>query len=228
MNKMNICLLIIVLVSLCSACTSPMNTQSSKQPSDEKIQQILGLHAEAVQRLTTNHGFKKVLTERNASTASPSDNLRFNRQFMDGNPPQELLKTLLENVASKHIEFRVNKTSNVYNRGYLLDQHGRLAGMFPKTNRFLFGNQPIFKKAFASGKGNTYVSPRKFDKVSKTATYWIAAPVRNDETVMGVLVMGIKANHVVHHAMEDQMLKHQNATTSGHQHHSPKHDSHHH
>ena len=183
-----------------------MAADKKEAVSEVEIKEILNSHLDSISRLANGDKLQNLMSQLYASPQS-IDNIRKVSATWKTEQPNSTKDKILNGEIGQFIDVRMKKSANVYSRGYILDKKGVVVGASPITENYWKIGDKLFLDVYADKTGKGVISPRVHDNLTDQDVYWIAVPVKNQlQKFLGVMVMGIKADHVVTHAQENRML----------------------
>lgn len=108
----------------------------------------------------------------------------------------ELKQSLLTNEVGQ-LFHRLLSENVSFSEIFLTDNKGANVAAVPTTTDYWQGDEKKWSDSYAKGQGKVVISPFQYDKSANTVAAQISMPVSNDETVIGVLIVGIKIKSYV-------------------------------
>lgn len=94
------------------------------------------------------------------------------------------------------------KTKSNYTEAFITDNQGANVAVFPLTSDYWQGDEDKWTSIFNDNRDN-YVSQMEFDESTKNNSVQISVPIKDADTVIGVMVIGVKLSHILAKQLEN-------------------------
>ncbi len=96
----------------------------------------------------------------------------------------------------KFLSSVIKNNGDKYNEMFLTDNQGANVAAYPLTSDYWQGDEAKFINSFNNGDGKVYIGDLEFDESTKVNAIQISVPVNYGNKAIGVLVIGVKVNHI--------------------------------
>jgi hypothetical protein len=156
------------------------------------IAQITG-----VQQLAKQSRFIQAAKKQNEQNRSLSEIKKLDKAWIASGPDYALKQSMSANPVGKFLKNVITNNNAKYNEAFLTDAQGANVAAHPITSDYWQGDETKFTAAFANGKGDIYIGDIEFDESTQTNAVQISVPVKYNSQAIGVLVMGVKVDHIL-------------------------------
>ena len=105
------------------------------------------------------------------------------------------MKTLMDNECGKQL-LSIQNESNYISEIFVMDNQGANVAMSSKTSDYWQGDEAKFTESYNNGKGAVHISDVQFDDSSQTYVVQVSVPVKDGNTVIGAITVGIDVDKV--------------------------------
>jgi len=103
----------------------------------------------------------------------------------------------------KFLSSVIKNNADKYNEMFLTDNQGANVAAYPLTSDYWQGDEDKFINAFNNGDGKVYIGDLEFDESTKVNAIQISVPVSYGNKAIGVLVIGVKVDHIEAEKLEE-------------------------
>jgi len=102
----------------------------------------------------------------------------------------DYMKALMESECGQYLR-DFQKTTPYYAEIFVTDNQGANVAMTDKTSDYWQGDEAKFIECYKGGAGEIYLNDVAFDESTQTYLVQVSVPVKDEEQVIGVVVIGI-------------------------------------
>lgn len=102
----------------------------------------------------------------------------------------DYMQAMMESECGKYLRSLKEKTS-YYAEIFLTDNQGANVAMTDKTSDYWQGDEAKFIQSYKDGVGGMYISDVEFDDSTQVYLVHVSVPVKDQDKVIGVMVIGI-------------------------------------
>ncbi len=162
----------------------------------DKMLSVLLSKITGVNQLAKQVRFIKAVKKQNAMGLSLTEIKNRDQQWLTTSADSELKASMSSSDIGKYLSSVIKNNSDKYNEMFLTDNQGANVAAYPLTSDYWQGDEEKFTKAFNEGKGQIYIGELEFDESTKVNAIQISVPVRYGNKAIGVLVIGVKVDHI--------------------------------
>ena len=162
----------------------------------DKMASVLLSKITGVNQLAKQVRFIKAVKKQNAMGLSLSEIKKRDQEWLTAGPNSALKASMSSSDIGKYISRVIKSNGDKYNEMFLTDNQGANVAAYPLTSDYWQGDEDKFAKAFNEGKGKIYIGELEFDESTKVNAIQISVPVRYGAAAIGVLVIGVKVDHI--------------------------------
>ncbi len=162
----------------------------------DKMASVLLSKITGVNQLAKQVRFIKAVKKQNAMGLSLSEIKKRDQEWLTAGPNSALKASMSSSDIGKYISRVIKSNGDKYNEMFLTDNQGANVAAYPLTSDYWQGDEDKFAKAFNEGKGKIYIGELEFDESPKVNAIQISVPVRYGAAAIGVLVIGVKVDHI--------------------------------
>ncbi len=118
-------------------------------------------------------------------------------------PDSDLKQSMSSSAIGKFLSSVIKNNADKYNEMFLTDNQGANVAAFPLTSDYWQGDEAKFINAFNNGDGKVYIGDLEFDESTKVNAIQISVPVNYGNKAIGVLVIGVKVDHIEAEKLEE-------------------------
>ncbi len=168
-------------------------TMADKQ---DEMASILLSKITGVNQLAKQVRFISAVKKQNAMGLSLDEIKKRDQQWMQDGADSELKISMGSSDIGKFLSNVIKKNSEKYNEMFLTDNQGANVAAYPLTSDYWQGDEAKFIEAFNNGDGKIYIGKLEFDESTKVNAIQISVPVKYGAKAIGVLVIGVKVDHI--------------------------------
>ncbi len=107
----------------------------------------------------------------------------------------DFMKSLMDSECGKHLKALID-SNDYYAEIFVMDNLGANVAMADKTSDYWQGDEAKFTESYKDGKGAIHISDVKFDDSSQAYLVQVSVPVKDGDTVIGAITIGIDIDKV--------------------------------
>lgn len=184
-------LIIIVAIHIASM-TSPQAEANQEHKAKLLLAQITG-----VQQLAKQARFIQAVKQQNAQQLPLATIKERDTQWIKSDDSDPLKASMAASDIGAYLKNLIRHNASKYNEVFLTDSQGANIAAYPLTSDYWQGDEDKFIKAYADGSGDIYIGEMRFDESTQTNAVQISVPVIYNGNAIGVLVMGVKVDHII-------------------------------
>ncbi len=171
-------------------------TGVSHADKQDKMASVLLSKITGVNQLAKQVRFIKAVKKQNAMGLSLTEIKKRDQQWLTTGADSALKASMSSSDIGQYLSSVIKNNSDKYNEMFLTDNQGANVAAYPLTSDYWQGDEDKFTKAFNEGKGKIYIGELEFDESTKVNAIQISVPVRYGAAAIGVLVIGVKVDHI--------------------------------
>lgn len=164
--------------------------------SQEQLRTILKTKIERLEALATKSRLVSAVVEQNNQHLSLKKIKKRDEQWINSDENHPLKKSMSQGRAGISLRKVITTKGDVYNEAFLTDNQGANVAAFPLTSDYWQGDEDKWIKCFNNGNGQVYVGKVELDASTNTKAVQISVPVIDAGKTIGVLVVGVKLDHI--------------------------------
>lgn len=164
--------------------------------SQEQLRTILKGKIERLQALAKKSRLVHAVVEQNEQHLSLKKIKQRDEQWMKSDETLPLKKSMSQGRAGLSLRKIVSSKRDVYNEAFLTDNQGANVAAYPLTSDYWQGDEDKWIKSYNNGNGQVYVGKVELDESTHTKAVQISVPVLSDGKTVGVLIVGVKLDHI--------------------------------
>jgi len=169
------------------------HTLAGKQ---EEMASVLLSKITGVNQLAKQVRFIRAVKTQNAMGLSLDEIKQRDQQWVVSGPDSDLKQSMSSSAIGKFLSSVIKNNADKYNEMFLTDNQGANVAAFPLTSDYWQGDEAKFINAFNNGDGKVYIGDLEFDESTKVNAIQISVPVNYGNKAIGVLVIGVKVDHI--------------------------------
>lgn len=181
-----------LMLTLIALVFSQLSLATQEQKYKLLLAQITG-----VQQLAKQSRFIQAVKKQNNKGISIDEIKKRDKEWINSDESNPLKASMTASSIGKFLKNVVTNNKAKYNEVFLTDAQGANVAAHPITSDYWQGDETKFTAAFAGGKGDIYVGDIEFDGSTQTNAVQISVPVKYNNQAIGVLVMGVKVDHIL-------------------------------
>jgi len=167
--------------------------QSAATHSAQSIQQELNGYATTVKVWTADKLVIDAVKAQNARKLSLEQIQKDDTLWMAGKN-ESLVKQMTTGTCADHL--RQLAAAAGFGETFIMDNQGALVCATEKTSDYWQGDEAKWSRAFASGKGETFIDRLKFDESAKQNLAQVSVPIMDGDHAIGVITAGVTITQV--------------------------------
>ena len=152
------------------------------------LQHELNAHAATVSGWTTDKVILDAVRAQNAKKLTLAQIQNDDSLWMAGKN-DALIKQMTTGVCADHL--RQLASAAGFGETFVMDNQGALVCATEKTSDYWQGDESKWSRAFADGKGATFIDRPKFDESAKANLAQISVPIMDGGRAIGVITAGV-------------------------------------
>ncbi len=105
----------------------------------------------------------------------------------------DFMRELMESECGKHLR-EIQNGAAYYAEIFAMDNQGANVAMTDKTSDYWQGDEAKFIETYKEGAGGIYISDVEFDDSTQTYLVQVSVPVKDGDTVIGAITIGIEVD----------------------------------
>ena len=166
-------------------------SQADSNEINPAFQKIIENRLKIIQRYAIDPLIINTVRKQNAKAAEMEKIKQIDKKWMAGEE-DKFIKTVLNSNASKYLRRKVRSNKLLYSEAFLCDRQGALVGAYPRTSDYWQGDEKKFIDCFNKGNSRVVIGSMEFDKSTKSYSVQVSVPVKDADTTIGVLIVGLK------------------------------------
>jgi len=176
------------------------HTLAGKQ---EEMASVLLSKITGVNQLAKQVRFIRAVKTQNAMGLSLDEIKNRDKQWMASGSDSELKLSMSSSAIGKFLSSVIKNNADKYNEMFLTDNQGANVAAYPLTSDYWQGDEAKFINSFNNGDGKVYIGDLEFDESTKVNAIQISVPVNYGNKAIGVLVIGVKVDHIEAEKLEE-------------------------
>lgn len=183
-----------LIITFVLGLTLSFITMAENQDQKHKllIAQITG-----VQQLAKQSRFIQAVKKQNERGTSLSQIKKLDQEWINSDDSYPLKKSMTASPIGKFLMNIIQNNGDKYNEIFLTDAQGANVAAHPITSDYWQGDEDKFIQSFMNGQGDVYIGNIEFDESTQTNAVQISVPIMYNNQAIGVLVMGVKVDHIL-------------------------------
>ena len=107
----------------------------------------------------------------------------------------DFMKSLMESDCAKRLQ-SIMDSEAFYAEIFVMDNQGANVAMTGKTSDYWQGDEAKFQESFKGGQGAVHISDVEFDDSAQAYLVQVSVPVKDGDTVIGAITIGIDVDKV--------------------------------
>ncbi len=162
----------------------------------ERLYTILESEIKRVERMGHNPILVEAVVAQNAEGLSLDVIKDRDETWRNTDDSDSFKQAMLDSNVGKYLT-NLMKSSKAYTEVFITDNQGANVAASPLTSDYWQGDEDKWAKAFTPQGGSVYVGAMEWDESSGYNAVQISVPVKQDDAVIGVMVVGVKLSHVL-------------------------------
>jgi hypothetical protein len=162
----------------------------------EKLHSVLKSEIKRVSRMTQNPILIEAVVSQNAEGLTMELIKQRDEHWKTSDTSDEFKQEMIASTAGRYLS-NLMKSSKAYTEAFLTDNQGANVAASPLTSDYWQGDEDKWVKSFSPEGGAIYVGPMEWDDSSGYNAVQISVPVKQENNVIGVMVVGVKLSHVL-------------------------------
>ncbi len=167
-----------------------------------RLHSILETEIKRVERMGQNPILIKAVLAQNAEGLSLNVIKERDETWKNSDDADAFKQAMLASMAGKYLS-NLMKSSKAYTEVFLTDNQGANVAVSPLTSDYWQGDEDKWRKAFTPEGGAVFVGAMQWDESSGYNSVQISVPVKQENAVIGVMVVGVKLSHVLAKQLQD-------------------------
>ena len=163
---------------------------SAVAQTDEQVRQIAQARASKARSIASDPEVLQAVLAKNAERETAEQIQARDRLWMS-NPADPLRRGLTESRCGQRLRELV-KDDPLIAEVILMDEHGANVCVSKATSDYWQGDEAKWQRAFADGKGATFIDRLKFDESAKQNLAQISVPIMDGGHAIGVITAGVE------------------------------------
>ena len=174
-----------------------LSTVNSFADNQDQKYKLLVAQITGVQQLAKQSRFIQSVKKQNEKGMSLDDIKAKDKDWIGSDDSNPLKQSMTASPIGKFLKNVIKNNNEKYNEIFLTDAQGANVAAHPITSDYWQGDEDKFIKSYADGKGEIYIGGIEFDESTQTNAVQISVPVKYNNKAIGVLVMGVKVDHII-------------------------------
>lgn len=102
----------------------------------------------------------------------------------------DYMQKMMDSECGRHLR-SIKSKAPYYGEIFVMDNKGANVAMSDKTSDFWQGDEDKFKLSFNNGNGGIHIGDAEFDESTQATLVQVSVPVKDGDTVIGALTIGI-------------------------------------
>ena len=102
----------------------------------------------------------------------------------------DFMREIMESECGEHLR-EIQNSAPYYAEIFVMDNQGANAAMTDKTSDYWQGDEAKFTESYNEGIGGIHISNVEFDESTQTYLVQVSVPVKDGDTVIGAITIGI-------------------------------------
>lgn len=102
----------------------------------------------------------------------------------------DYMQAMMDSECGKYLR-KIQSGASYYAEIFVMDNQGANVAMTDKTSDYWQGDEAKFKESYKGGQGAVHISDVEFDDSSQAYLVQVSVPVKDNETVIGAITLGI-------------------------------------
>lgn len=162
----------------------------------EKLHSVLKSEIKRVSRMTQNPILIEAVVSQNAEDLTMELIKQRDERWKTSDTNDEFKQEMIASTAGRYLS-NLMKSSKAYTEAFLTDNQGANVAASPLTSDYWQGDEDKWVRSFTPEGGAVYVGPMEWDDSSGYNAVQISVPVKQENNVIGVMVVGVKLSHVL-------------------------------
>lgn len=158
-------------------------------------QKVVALATGALAKLSTDPVIVKAVREENARGKTLAQIREKDGEWMKTPGIAGYMKALMESECGRHLR-GIQESAPYYAEIFVMDNQGANVAMTDKTSDYWQGDEDKFKESYKGGTGGVHISDVEFDDSAQAYLVQVSMPVRDGDTVIGAITIGIDVDKV--------------------------------
>ncbi len=150
-----------------------------------------------VQQLAKQSRFIQAVKKQNNIGITMEEIHKRDKEWINSDDNTPLKISMSTTPIGKFLKNSIKNNNDKYNEIFLIDAQGANVAAYPTTSDYWQGDEDKFIQAFNDGKGDVFVGSIQFDESTQSNAVQISVPVQYNKKTIGVLVIGVKVNHII-------------------------------
>jgi hypothetical protein len=174
--------------ALAALAIALLAAQSAATHSAQSVQQELNGYATTVKVWTADRLIIDAVKAQNARQLTLEHIQKDDTLWMAGKN-EALVKQMTTGVCADHLRQLVAAAG--FGETFVMDDQGALVCATQKTSDYWQGDEAKWTRAFAAGKGETFIDRLKFDESAKQNLAQVSVPIMDGGRAIGVITAGV-------------------------------------
>jgi len=158
-------------------------------------QKVVALAGGALLKLGTDPIIVEAVREENAKGKTLAQIQAKDREWRKTPGIADYMKALMESKYGRHLR-SIQESAPYYAEIFVMDNQGANIAMTDKTSDYWQGDEDKFKESYKGGAGAVHISDVEFDDSTQAYLVQVSVPVRDGDTVIGAITIGIDVDKV--------------------------------
>ncbi len=163
--------------------------------SEKAPQKVVDLAHSKLQALGTDPVIVATVKAENAKRKSLGQIKEMDQKWKATPGIADYMQALMDSECGKYIR-GIQNAAPYYAELFVMDNQGANVAMTDKTSDYWQGDEAKFKKSYNNGQGAVFVGDVEFDDSTQAYLAQISVPVRDGDTVIGAITIGIDIDKV--------------------------------
>lgn len=203
------CLSLLAINSASWASAQPARNQAVKPQSSnqvrwdqERLRTILEQEVIRVKRIAANPVLVAAVVAQNAEHLTMDEITRRDQMWLTSAADEALKLSMLNSTAADFLRGLV-AAGSAYTEAFITDVQGANVAVAPLTSDYWQGDEDKFRKVTEVPGGVVFIGPMEWDESSHFNSVQISVPIKQDGSVIGVMIVGVKLSHILARQLEN-------------------------
>lgn len=172
-------------------------SQLSHSTAQEQKYKVLIAQITGVQQLAKQSRFIQACKKQNAENLSLDEIKKRDKEWRYSKSDNIVKQSMSTSAVGAFLKNIISKNNDKYNEAFLTDAQGANIAAYPLTSDYWQGDEEKFTASFNTGQGQVFIGDIEFDESTQTNAVQVSVPVNYGEKTIGVLIIGVKVDHIV-------------------------------
>ena len=159
-------------------------------------QKVVELAHSTLVKLGTDAVIVKAVKAENAKGKTLEQIKARDKAWQDTAGIADYMKVLMDSECGQHLR-KLQRSAPYFAEIFVMDNQGANVCMTDKTSDYWQGDEAKFKASYKGGAGAIHISDVKFDDSTQAYLVQVSVPVKDGNTVIGAITVGIDVDRVL-------------------------------